>query len=101
MPSFEMLFRDARGDDLVTYLASLHGAGTAQHLAEERLWQPSIEAVHGADAAMGERLYARDCATCHSAEGRTRRIWQSSFKRQPPDLSIGPFYYLPPSGPPE
>jgi len=98
MPSFAMLFHDHRGDDLVAYLASLHGAGTEQHFAEVKLWQPSAEAVRNADSALGERLVQRYCATCHSAEGRTRRAWQSSLKRLPPDLALGPFSHLQPSG---
>jgi cytochrome c oxidase cbb3-type subunit 2 len=99
MPSFAMLFRDGRGDDLVAYLESLHGADTAQHFTEERLWQPSAEAVREADPAWGERLFQRDCATCHSNGGRTRQTWQSNFKRLPPDFAVGPFFYLPPAGP--
>jgi cytochrome c oxidase cbb3-type subunit 2 len=27
-----------------------------------------------------------------------RRAWQSSFKRLPPDLARGPYFYLPPTG---
>jgi cytochrome c oxidase cbb3-type subunit 2 len=99
MPSFAMLFRDGRGDDLVAYLESLHGADTAQHFTEERLWQPSAEAVREADPAWGERLFQRDCATCHSNGGRTRQTWQSNFKRLPPDFAVGSFFYLPPAGP--
>ncbi len=99
MPSFAMLFRDGRGDDLVAYLASSHSAGTEQHVAEERLWQPPSEAMREADPALGERLFERDCATCHSKNGRTRQAWRASFKRLPPDLAVGPYFYLPPAGP--
>lgn len=99
MPSYGFLFRDERGGDLVAYLESLHGAGTAQHLADERQWQPSATAVAEANAARGDQLYRQDCANCHSADGPTRRAWQSSFKRLPPDLAAGPYFYLPPSGP--
>ena len=97
MPSYEFLFRDQRGDDLVAYLESLRGTGAAQQLAEERLWQPSAAAVAQANAVEGERLYLRDCANCHSADGPTRRAWQSSYKRLPPDLAKGPWLYLPSS----
>ena len=100
MPSFAMLFRDGRGNDLVAYLASLRGVGTEQHMADERLWQPSSDAVREADLALGERLFQRDCATCHSKNGRTRQTWQASFKRLPPDLAVGPYFYLPPAGSP-
>jgi cytochrome c oxidase cbb3-type subunit 2 len=55
--------------------------------------------VAKADANDGERLYRLYCATCHSADGRTRQVWKPGFKRLPPDLALGPFFYLPPSGP--
>jgi cytochrome c oxidase cbb3-type subunit 2 len=98
MPSFAFLFSDGRGDDLVAYLASLRGPGTQEHVANERLWRGSV-ALSGANGVDGERLFHRDCATCHSSDGRTRQSWQRSFKRLPPDLAVGPFFYLPPSGP--
>ncbi|MGA3080799.1 MAG: cbb3-type cytochrome c oxidase subunit II [Terracidiphilus sp.] len=99
MPSYAFLFRDQRGDDLVAYLKSLKTSGVEEHQTAERLWQPSSAAVAQANAGDGERLFQRRCATCHSVAGRTRLIWQANFKRQPPDLAVGPFFYLPPSGP--
>jgi cytochrome c oxidase cbb3-type subunit 2 len=98
MPSYSFLFHDERGDDLVAYLESLHATDTQRHLTKERLWQPSVAAVAEANAADGEQLYRRDCANCHEAEGPTRRAWQSNFKRLPPDLAKGPYFYLSPSG---
>jgi cytochrome c oxidase cbb3-type subunit 2 len=97
MPSYAFLFRDQRGDDLVAYLLSLKTAGVDAHQTAERLWHPSPSAVAQADGKEGERLFDRYCATCHSAGGRTR--WVAHFKRYPPDLTVGPFFYLPPSGP--
>ena len=94
MPSYAFLFRDQRGDDLVAYLASLHSEGVAQHLADEKSWQPSSESIEEADLQMGERLFQRDCASCHSPNGATRKAWQSSFKRVPADLSVGPYFHL-------
>jgi cytochrome c oxidase cbb3-type subunit 2 len=101
MPSFAVLFSDGRGDDLVAYLASLHGAGTAQHIADEERWQPSADALREADAKLGEQLFERDCSTCHNADGQTRRAWQFSFKRLPPVLSRGPFLHIDVSAPQE
>lgn len=101
MPSYAFLFRDGRGNDLVAYLQSLRGPGTQQHVTEEEQWSPSAEAAAQASAADGERLFGRYCATCHSKDGRTRTAWQESFKRLPPDLSVGPFFYLPPAEMPE
>lgn len=98
MPSFGFLFRDPRGGDLVAYLESLHGAGAQQHIAEENHWKPAEAALYKADAAHGQQLYLRFCATCHSPEGRTRSAWQSDFKRVPTNLVNGPFHDLPTSG---
>ncbi len=94
MPSFAFLFRDGRGDDLVAYLASLRGAGTAEHQDEETRWHVSDAALAQANFGDGERLFRRYCATCHSAGGQTR--WQAGFKRFPPDLTVGPFLHLQP-----
>jgi cytochrome c oxidase cbb3-type subunit 2 len=92
MPSFGFLFRDGRGDDLVAYLASLRGGATNEHENEEDRWNPSAEAMTHADFQAGVRLFSRYCATCHAAEGRTRR--QVNFKRLPPDPTAGPFLHL-------
>ena len=97
MPSYGFLFRDERGDDLVAYLESLQSEATAQHIAEERQWQPLSAAFAQANLADGKRLYQRDCANCHAADGPTLRIWRTSFRQLPSDLEMGPYLYLPPS----
>jgi cbb3-type cytochrome c oxidase subunit II len=91
MPPFTFLFRDQRGDDLVAYLASLQSGDTQQHLAEEQAWQSTAAAVSNANTAEGQSLYQLQCATCHDANGRTRRQFQSQFKRPPNSLFTGPF----------
>ena len=98
MPSYAFLFGDERGNDLVAYLNTLHGAGAAEHQLAERTWHPSSSAVAEANAGEGQRLFQRYCSTCHSASGLTRLNWQANFKRLPPDLAVGPYFYLPPSG---
>jgi cytochrome c oxidase cbb3-type subunit 2 len=95
MPSYAFLFRDERGDDLVSYLESLHGSGTPQHLIAEKSWHPSSSAVAEANANDGERSFQHHCATCHGAGGETR--WEAHFKRLPPDLTVGPFLDLQPT----
>ncbi len=100
MPSFAYLFRDERGDDLVAYLESLHGAGMEQHISAERSWHPADFAIAEANADVGKRLFQRDCSTCHDPEGRTLKAWQTSFKRLPADLAAGPFRDLPTSDTP-
>jgi len=98
MPSYAFLFRDQRGEDLVSYLGSLHGSGLPQHLIDEENWHPASYAVATADAGTGERLFHRYCATCHDAGGQTR--WADGFKRYPPDLTVGPFLHFSLSGDP-
>jgi cytochrome c oxidase cbb3-type subunit 2 len=94
MPSFAFLFQDQRGDDLVTYLASLKTSGIDEHRHAELLWRPSAAVIPQANLIDGQRLFQRHCSTCHSANGRTRLAWQSNFNRPPPDFSVGPFFYL-------
>ena len=94
MPAYGFLFRNRRGSDLVAYLESLHGADTEQHLDDEKRWQPSAAAITQANATDGERLYRRNCATCHNADGAARRAWRSSFKHLPAQLPNGPYVYL-------
>ena len=94
MPSYGFLFRDSRGDDLVAYLQSLGAKNIPERLALERRWQPSESAFAKADADEGKLLFNRDCATCHTPQGRTRTAWQSSFKRIPTDLMKGPYSFL-------
>jgi len=95
MPSYGFLFRDERGDDLVSYLETLHGSGTQQHLITETNWHPTASAVASANAGEGERAFKHFCATCHEAGGNTR--WEARFKRLPPDLAAGPYLHLPPA----
>lgn len=95
MPSYAFLFRDGRGDDLVAYLASLHGGATRQHLIAEENWHPSSAALATANPRDGQRIFERDCATCHDAGGQTR--WQFHFKRLPPDLTVGPYLHFSPA----
>jgi cbb3-type cytochrome oxidase cytochrome c subunit len=95
MPSYGFLFRDERGGDLLSYLESLKGAGSADHLAAEKAWHLSPSALQNVNSRDGELLFQRHCATCHNADGRTRRTWQTSFKRLPTDFAAGPLLDLP------
>jgi cytochrome c oxidase cbb3-type subunit 2 len=97
MPSYGFLFDDERGDDLVAYLESLQTEGTAQHSEEERQWRPLAAAIAQANLADGGRLYQRDCANCHAADGATLRAWRTSFRQLPSNLAVGPYLHLQPS----
>ncbi len=94
MPSYELLFRDERGDDLLGYIERLKGDDAKDHLAAEKAWHLSLSALPIANPKDGESRFQRQCATCHSADGRMRRTWQNSFKRLPTDFVVGPFLDL-------
>jgi len=89
MPSYAFLFRGERGNDLVAYLSSLGSSAAAQHVAQEQQWHLPANAIAEADAADGQSLYSRFCATCHSSGGRTRNTWHASFVELPAILSAG------------
>ena len=89
MPSYAFLFQDQRGNDLVAYLASLHGPDIKEHMAEEQRWHLPIGIASAADPAAGPRLYNHYCATCHNANGSTRLKWQSEFVESPAILDAG------------
>ncbi len=98
MPSYGFLFDDGRGNDLVAYLASLGSGDMQQDLSEQRAeqqaWEPSEASMHRATAAEGAQVYRIFCATCHDADGATRRKWGTSFTTPPADLLSGPFRYV-------
>jgi cbb3-type cytochrome c oxidase subunit II len=94
MPSYAFLFDDRRGDDLVAYLQSLQGAGIPRHLLAEGSWRPSSKTIAEADASQGPAIFRSYCGTCHDADGSTRRAWQGSFRRLPPNLATGPYLHV-------
>ena len=98
MPPYGYLFRDQRGEDLVAYLASLHGAGLAQKLDQEAHWHPSASAVAAADPGQGRRLFQQLCTTCHFPGGYARG--QTRFTPAAPDLSVGSYFLDFPAGEP-
>jgi cbb3-type cytochrome oxidase cytochrome c subunit len=89
MPSYALLFRDRRGNDLVAYLADLGASAAHLHIADEQQWHLSPESLASASPADGPALYNHYCATCHNANGRTRLRWQSEFIEAPAVLAAG------------
>ncbi|MFP5275945.1 MAG: cbb3-type cytochrome c oxidase subunit II [Acidobacteriota bacterium] len=100
MPSYAFLFRDRRGNDLVAYLASLRSADQAAHLREEAAWRPTAGAMAHASAPRGAQLYARYCATCHSADGAAYLRWGTSFSHPPQEFTRGAYGSLDPAASP-
>jgi len=97
MPSYAMLFRDQRGDDLVVYLASLHASDP--ELSRQRAqWSPASEALARASSLRGQQCYQRLCAQCHSEQPTLLHAWKSSFSHAPEDyaaIPIVPNAFLP------
>ena len=86
MPSFALLFGDARGSDLVDYLASLRGAGEQKQLQSEENWSPAAAALTSANANDGLLVYEQHCATCHDSQGATRLRWLGAWRKVPQAL---------------
>jgi cytochrome c oxidase cbb3-type subunit 2 len=95
MPPFGFLFNDERGDDLVSYLASLHTGDLQAHIAQQQSWRPSAAALTRANPAEAAAVYRTFCSTCHDADGPIRQKWAASFSRLPADLKNGSFRYVP------
>ena len=100
MPSYQYLFKDERGDDLVAYMQSLQNSDMQQHLDAEAAWHPVTSGVREANSPetskSGQALFSIYCATCHETSGKTRQRWQASFKPLPPDFNYGPYSHLDP-----
>jgi len=89
MPSYAYLFQTDRGNDLIAYLETLRGDGSPLNPAQESAWHLSPASLQAASPKDGAHLYGLYCATCHSANGATRRAWQTSFRILPPELGSG------------
>lgn len=83
MPSYAFLFRTRKGDDLVAFLSSLGASATTRRIANEQQWHLPQDVLDNDNPAAGEKLYNEYCATCHSADGRTRLRWQSDLTESP------------------
>jgi cytochrome c oxidase cbb3-type subunit 2 len=82
MPSYAVLFQDRRGEDLVSYLASLQDADPVLDRKRQQ-WAPAAEARVSANAGDGQRLYQRFCAQCHDPQAALRRRWNAAFRTLP------------------
>ena len=87
MPSFAFLFGDARGNDLVAYLCSLHGSGEQKQSKREAAWSPAASATGSTSSRDGQFVYEQHCATCHDAQGSTRMHWITAWRRVPETLA--------------
>ena len=95
MPSYKHLFGDDRGDALIAYIASLGETNRLNSLTAHTSWRVSKQAWAQAETLDSAALFREHCATCHAPDGLTRRAWQASFKRPPPDFRVAPLIYAP------
>lgn len=94
MPNYNFLFDGPRGEALIAYLESLRTLGSEAHIRDQMAsWTPNVPS--GASTAKrGQVLFARYCATCHSASGEVRQRWDADFKVLPPSLASDHLPYL-------
>lgn len=95
MPSYAHLFQGSdRGTDLIQYVSSLKSADYMQHIQVEQAWMVPAVDLAQANREQGAHLYGAYCSTCHETNGSTRLAWSSSWKRQPPNLEVGPWLHF-------
>lgn len=93
MPSYQYLFQDERGEDLVAYLNQL-GEGTLEaRLAARTAWRPDPEA-RPISLRHAATRFANDCAPCHGADARGDGPLADLFPRRPRDLVNEPFRFF-------
>jgi cytochrome c oxidase cbb3-type subunit 2 len=88
MPSYAHLFKDGRGDDLVSYLRQCGIETIPELVARQVSWVPAKNASPMPD---GGRLFALHCAVCHGGDGTGGGSLASSLPIPPVNLRDGPF----------
>lgn len=86
MPSYARLFDagDARGDDLLTYLASL-GAGTeSERMNVVWAWKPETTKI---DPMTGAAWFSRLCTQCHGTDAKGDGPLAARLTGRPADLT--------------
>lgn len=90
MDSYAHLFHDARGDDLVAYLASLGKERAGDVWLRAAAWSPQ-EPSKPTDK--GALLFARHCSACHGDKAIGDGVLADRFARKPANLREGPFVW--------
>ncbi|MCU0797659.1 MAG: cbb3-type cytochrome c oxidase subunit II [Akkermansiaceae bacterium] len=90
MPSYDHLFKDRRGEDLIDWLMADQGEALAWRIERANSWRPDRSKVSLAD---GGALFAVHCAVCHGAGGRGDGPLAMRFAKPPADLAQGPVVY--------
>lgn len=90
MPSYEALFQDRRGDDLIAFLRESSTAAVPERMRMAAAWRPDTSAP---PSARGGELFARHCAVCHGQQGLGNGPLSRTTPRLPGNLARGPFIW--------
>ena len=88
MPSYAHLFKDGRGDDLVSYLRQCGIESMPDLIARQAEWLPDRKESTPAD---GKSLFVRHCAVCHGDDGAVKGTLAGQLPVAPINLRDGPF----------
>lgn len=91
MPSYAHLFKDGKGDDLITYLQQSGIRHIPDLIEKSSIWSPSATTP----SHDGRALFASQCAICHGAEGTGNGSISGKLPKPPADLVNGPFVWSP------
>lgn len=94
MPSYQHLFNDRRGEDLVAYLQSLGNKRFAPRIQQTQLWQPDPQ-TPPLDFTASCALYIQDCAPCHGISSRGDGPLAEQLPVRPRNLLSDPWVFLP------
>lgn len=89
MPSYQHLFEDTRGPDLVAYLSQSGADLSSDVAARAAIWTPRPLG----DLPDASTLFSTQCAICHGPEGKGNGIMAGNLARKPANLADGPFVW--------
>ncbi len=93
MPSYQHLFTDSRGEDLISYLHTLGAETLGEHWHFVETWTPAAGTVP-VTARESNDLYQALCASCHGEHGRADGPLASKLSIPPRNLATDTFRYL-------
>ena len=93
MPSYQYLFADSRGEDLISYLRTLGAETLSEHLRFVETWTVPA-AVTSVTAAESNDLFQALCASCHGEHGKGDGPLARKLSMPPRNLVTDTFRYF-------